>query len=271
MGSPVDYRNLSNMPVMMREMYMGMMVQTIGFDNRTVLISVTLQEAPFTDESRDTVNIIRDEIQSIDNPNLRTAEIYVGGSTASIVDLSEIMDRDLNGMVVVVLIGVFIVLLIVLGSVLIPLSAILTIGLTISWTVALTMFVFDVYMGIPILWMMPMILFVILMGLGLDYTIFLLTRIREERYRGKSHETAIATAVERTGSIITACGLIMACGFGTMMLSTLGLLQQFGFALAFAIILDAMIVRIYLLPAILVLLKEKSWWAPGRLQRVRIR
>jgi len=116
---------------------------------------------------------------------------------------------------------------------------------------------------------MPMILFIILMGLGMDYDIFLVTRIREEVLKGKTDEDAIVTAVERTGGIITACGIIMAGAFASLMLSTMGLLQEFGFGLSFAIIIDAMLVRIYLVPAIMVLLKKWNWWAPGRLQRVK--
>jgi RND superfamily putative drug exporter len=114
-----------------------------------------------------------------------------------------------------------------------------------------------------------MILFVIAMGLGMDYDIFLTTRIREEVSKGKSDEKAILTAVERTGGIITACGLIMAGAFGSMMLSSTSLLQEFGFGLFFVILIDAMLVRIYLVPAIMLLLQKWNWYAPGRLQRVR--
>ena len=104
----------------------------------------------------------------------------------------------------------------------------------------------------------------------MDYNIFLITRVREEVSKGRSHEDAIVRSVERTGGIITICGMIMGGAFGSMMLSGLGLLQQFGFALFFSIMLDAFVVRIYLMPAILKLSGKYSWWAPGRLQRVRI-
>jgi RND superfamily putative drug exporter len=131
------------------------------------------------------------------------------------------------------------------------------------------MLIFQVINGMPVLWMMPMILFVIAMGLGMDYDIFLTTRIREEVSKGASDEKAITTAVERTGGIITACGLVMAGAFGSMMLSRTALLQEFGFGLAFAILFDAMLVRIYVVPAIMLLLQKWNWYAPGRLQRVR--
>ena len=107
------------------------------------------------------------------------------------------------------------------------------------------------------------------MGLGMDYDIFLMTRVKEEVMKGKSDEEAIAHAVEYTGSIITICGVIMAGAFGTMMLSSMGMLQEFGFGLCFAILIDATIVRIYLVPAIMILLKKWNWWAPFGLQKVR--
>jgi RND superfamily putative drug exporter len=185
-------------------------------------------------------------------------------------DIQDSMAGDFNNMVVIVIVGIFILLLIVLGSVLIPLRLIVTILLSISWALALTMFLFVWVNGIPVIWLMPMILFIIIMGLGMDYDIFLVTRIREEVAKGKSDEAAIVKAVERTGGIITACGMIMAGAFASLMLSSMGLLQEFGFGLAFAIIIDAMIIRIYLVPAIMILLKKWNWYAPGRLQRVRL-
>jgi RND superfamily putative drug exporter len=133
----------------------------------------------------------------------------------------------------------------------------------------MTMIVFEFASGVPVLWMLPLILFVIAVGLGMDYDIFLTTRIREEVAKGKTDEQAIMVAVERTGGIITACGLVMAGAFGSMMLSSTALLREFGFGLAFAILLDAMIVRIYLVPAIMLMLQKWNWYAPGRLQRVR--
>jgi RND superfamily putative drug exporter len=133
-------------------------------------------------------------------------------------------------------------------------------------TITITRTVFDVVIGMPIFWMVPLMLFVMIIGLGLDYTIFLTTRIREEVSKGKTDEEAIVMAVKRTGGIITLCGLVMTGAFGSVTLSTLGLLEQFGFALAFAVVL-AVITQLYLLPAAMVLSKKYIWWAPRKLQR----
>jgi RND superfamily putative drug exporter len=243
----------------------------LGKFNRTIVITVTLKEEPFAKGSIDSINSIRDQVKKAKStdPVLSDAKILVGGATAGMTDIEHLIDTNMQEMRVIVIVAIFILLMIVLGSVLIPITAIVSIGLSISWTLAVALLLFQYVRNMPLLWLMPIILFVVLMGLGMDYNIFIITRMREEVMRGYSDRVAIRRAVERTGGIITACGAIMAGAFGSMMLSVMGLLQQFGFALFFAIILDAFIIRIYLMPAIVVLLRKWNWWAPGPLQRVR--
>jgi RND superfamily putative drug exporter len=269
-GQPVNSTYIGSLPPVEQATYQSTIRGMVGLDNRTVMLTVILQDEPFTTNSIRTI----DHIRALD----RTAEsdifhdgavILVGGATASMSDVSGTVSNDFLTMRIVVLIGIYFVLLLVMGSLLIPLRLILTVLLNVTWTIAMTMLVFQYTLGSPVLWMMPLILFVVAMGLGMDYDIFLTTRIREEVTRGKTDEKAITTAVERTGGIITACGLVMAGAFGSMMLSSTVLLREFGFGLAFAILLDAMILRIYLVPAIMLLLQKWNWYAPGRLQRVR--
>src|SRR5207302_7856486 len=107
-----------------------------------------------------------------------------------------------------VLVGVFIVLLVVLGSVFTPLRLIFTILLSISWAMAATVYFFKTYFSVELIWILPIMLLVIMVGLGLDYDIFLVTRIRESVAGGAKDEDAIETAVERTGGIITVTGLV---------------------------------------------------------------
>jgi RND superfamily putative drug exporter len=108
-----------------------------------------------------------------------------------------------------------------------------------------------------------------LMGIGMDYNIFILTRIREEIHKGKSNRDAIIESLDWTGGIITALALIMGSAFAMMMVSGTMMLKEIGFALAFAILLDAMVVRTYVVPAMMTLLGKWGWWAPGPLQRER--
>jgi len=114
-------------------------------------------------------------------------------------------------------------------------------------------------------------LLVIMVGLGLDYDIFLVTRIREYVAGGAKDEEAIETAVERTGGIITVTGLVTAGAYGTMMLSQIPMLQQLGLAIFIVVLLDSTLTRIYLVPSIMMMMKRLNWWAPGRLRRVPVR
>ena len=267
-GTPINDSYLENLTIDDRATYDYAISNMIGTDNKTVLLTVILQDEPFTTKSIHTIDKIR-EIDSNSGIFNSTTVVLVGGSTASMTDVSRSVSHDFFTMRIIVIIGIYLVLLLVLGSLIIPLRLILTVLLTVTWTIAATMVVFEFASGIPVLWMMPLLLFVIALGLGMDYDIFLTTRIREEVSKGKTDEQAIVTSVERTGGIITACGIVMAGAFGSMMLSSTALLREFGFGLGFAIILDAMIVRIYLVPAIMLMLEKWNWYAPGRLQRVR--
>ncbi|HLE46186.1 MAG TPA: MMPL family transporter [Thermoplasmata archaeon] len=271
-GGSIDYWNLSAKPVAERKsLVVSAMGPYIGKDNRTARLVVVLANAAFSREAISTIDRLEADLAEIraNDPELRPAEIYVGGVSAVLNDVRDNTNRDLQVMALVVVTGLFLVLLFVLGSVLIPVRAILTILLSISWTMALTILLFHFWKGLDIIFLLPLALFVMAMGLGMDYDIFIITRVREEVAKGASDPDAITEATTRTGGIISACGIVMAGAFFTLMLSRSPFLQQIGFALAFAILLDSMVVRMYLVPAIMVLAGKYNWWAPGRLQRVR--
>lgn len=266
---PIDYLNLSSYSEEQAAHYRSLMTGMVGGEDRkAVLITVVFREEPFSKASIDSIDAIRAICDDFETGDL-VEEVFVGGSTASMSDISAMVQSDFGAMEVIVVVGIYVVLMIVLGSLVSPLRSILTILLSICWTIAVTMVIFNFILGYPILWLMPMILFVVCLGLGMDYDIFITTRIREEAQKGRSDREAIVRAMKNTGGVITACGVIMAGAFGTMMLSEGALLREFGFALMFAILLDATIVRIYLVPAIMSLLGKWNWYAPGRLQRVR--
>jgi RND superfamily putative drug exporter len=268
-GPDIDYRNLSSMSPELRASNEALMLETIGLDNRTVLITVVLGAGPMTPESLDTVEEIRSlmVVISADDPVVSSADIYVGGATAVIYDLARDLNEQFTVMEIVVVIGIFVVLLIVLGAVLLSLFAIISILLSISWAFAATVGIFGYGLGEPILWIIPLILFIMLMGIGMDYNVFILTRIREERHKGKENSEAVVDALDWTGGIITALAIIMGSAISMMMISSTMMLKEMGFALGFAIMLDAMVVRTYIVPAIMTILGERAWWAPGPLQR----
>jgi RND superfamily putative drug exporter len=265
-GELVDYHNFTTLPTETQQKILSM----VGTNNQTVLITVTLTDEPMSTSSVDLMPTLRAEMHNaLGNESILSGtEILVGGSSATIHDLSVDMNHQFTFIEILVVIGIFIVLMIVLGSLLLPAFAIVSIAMSIAWSFAATYLVFGTWMDVPLLFLVPLILFVMLMGIGMDYNVFILTRIREEAHKGKSTNDAVVDAVEATGGIITALALIMAGAFGSLMLSSNTMLQEFGFALAFAVLCDAMIVRTYVVPAAMSVMGEKAWWAPGRLQRV---
>ena len=165
--------------------------------------------------------------------------------------------------------AIFLVLLVVLGSYPLAITGILSIGLSITWAYAATLLFFNNVLQSGVLFIIPLVLFLLLYGIGMDYNIFILTRIREEAQKGKETRQAVVDAVDRTGGIITALALILAGALGSLVLSSNRLLEGFGFAIALAVVLDAMVVRTYLVPAIMSVLGQRAWWGPNRLRRVR--
>ncbi len=268
-GQPVDYENLSVISAQERSQLISSMLQSVGSDGKSVLLTVVLKGDPESASSVNLVPSLRTEIAKAkaEEPALASSTILVGGTTASIYDQSQILDQQFGYIELLVMIGIFVVLMIVLGSMLLPLFAVVSIAMSISWSFALTTLVFGNVLGRPILYIVPLILFIMLMGIGMDYNVFILTRIREEVHKGKSTNEAVVDAADWTGGIISALALIMACAFGALLLSSNVELQEIGFCLAVAILLDAMFIRTYVVPAAMALMGKHAWWAPGRLQR----
>ncbi len=270
-GAPIDYMNLSEVSPELRASQEALIMSMVGIDGRTALFTVVLEAGPMTPEALDTIPALRDSLSALKSSSaaLASAEIYVGGATASIYDLKIDLDQQFTQMEIIVVIGIFLVLLVVLGAVLLSAFALVSIMLSITWAYAATVAIFGYTLDEPILWITPLILFIMLMGIGMDYNVFILTRIREEIHKGKNDKDAIVESIDWTGGIITALAVIMGTAFSMMMLSSSMMLKEIGFALAFAILLDAMVVRTYIVPAMMTVLGRWGWWAPGPLQRER--
>lgn len=219
------------------------------------------------DVSIDTVGKFSDTVHAY----IATSDImkaaWVTGTAAVMVEISDMMTEQFLKIEITAIILILLLLLIVMKSYLTPIRAVATIFMSVVWTVAVTQLVYTDLLGKGVLWILPIMLLVICLGLGMDYDILLTTRIREYRFaKGMSNDEAISQAVLHSGSVITICGFIMAGTFGTMMLSSTVMLQQMGFALAFAILVDALIVRTYIVPAVMHLMGEWNWFGPGFLK-----
>lgn len=220
-------------------------------------ISVTLDAAPSTDRSEDSVVALREVVDAVPG-----SEALVGGSVAKTVDTSDGNLRDLTLIAPMILLVVFVVLVLVLRSLIAPL---LVMGATVLSSLAalgLGTFVTTQILGFPGLDVsVPLYSFLFLVALGVDYSIFLTIRAREEAATHATKE-AMVRAVALTGGVITSAGIVLAAVFVVLGVLPLIVLTQVGVIVALGVLLDTFIVRTLVVPALFSLVGDRVWW-PG--------
>src|SRR5215217_2111705 len=245
-------------------------------DAKTVaIVFVTPDSAPQDKATDDLVDRLRDGVvpAAIGGGN---AVAYVSGQTAAFKDIADrIMER--LPLFLLYIIGItFIVLAMAFRSVVISLTAaITTIMSAFVGFGVLTLVVQEGHLlgltGLdrtgPIETFVPPIAFAILFGLSMDYSVFVLSRVREEHVNGLKTRAAVEHGIAAIGRVVVAAALIMGTGFAAFILSADRIPKEFGLLLAVAILTDALIVRLTLVPALLTVLGEKSWYIPGWLDR----
>lgn len=230
----------------------------VAADGASYRLEVVLADA-VGESGFDTVNGIREVLKAYQGDG----EAVVSGFTVVYTDIRDIMNRDMYRAFGFVLAGVFVVLLLMLRSVVAPVYLIATVVLSFTCTLGLTNLFFDLVMGVERLsWLLPMFMFVFLVALGIDYSIFLFGRIKEEvGYHGLRE--GVHVAVARTGAIITSAGIILAGTFAGMMAGEIAFLTQLGFAVAVGVLIDTFVVRTMLDPALAALFGRWTWWPGG--------
>jgi RND superfamily putative drug exporter len=200
--------------------------------------------------------------------------VLVGGETAAGIDASSYLSQRLPLVIGAVILVSFVMLMVVLRSVVVPVKAavmnLLSIGAAYGAIVAVYQWgwlapVFAVSRTGPIDPWIPLMMFTITFGLSMDYEVFLLSRIQEEWRRHGDASEAVADGLAATGRVITAAAAIMVCVFGSFVVGDpVRILDVFGLGLAVAILVDATVVRLILVPSVMQLLGRASWWFPTR-------
>jgi uncharacterized membrane protein YdfJ with MMPL/SSD domain len=267
-GAPLaEWENLSSLPTAPQKNLLGTLSGFVGTDGRTVLLSLVPTSTGLSSDAVSAVRSVEASFDAYQHDHPDVTALAFGGGAPSIGDLADTTATATIILVVAVTVGLLVVLIAVLRSWIIALMAIGTIGLSISWAWALTYLVFQELLGFPLFFYVRTIMILLILGLGIDYNIFVLTRVREERVRGASSSEAIVTAVGRTGGIITAAAIILACAFAALTVGEFTLIRAIGFSVAVAVVLDAMVVRTYFVPAALQLLGDRAWSLTGRKAR----
>jgi RND superfamily putative drug exporter len=202
--------------------------------------------------------------------------VYVGGVTAGAVDFAAVLAHKLPLFVGVVVLLSALLLMIVFRSLVIPLQAAVMNLLSISAALGVIVAIFQwgwlgnlvgVQPG-PTDSFIPVFLFAIVFGLSMDYEVFLVSRMHERWSKTHEHSRAVADGLALTGRVVTAAAAIMVCVFLSFTLLEGRVIKEFGLSLASAVFLDALVVRCLLLPAVLHLVGERTWWLPSWLDRV---
>ncbi len=270
-GATINYGDLSSYKAAEKEYYQSYMDDNTGLDNRTTLLYVSFVGSPFSGGAHETIDRVREKLKQYEAGGGPGTTLLLGGGSVGTYEYEKMCTDKYTFVIPAVLLGIFIVLVMLLRSLFTPARLIMTLIMSVVWTLAAFIMVFQVWLQASVFWILPIILFCVLMGLGVDYDIFLVSRIREEVFKGRTEEDAIVHAVESTGTIITLCGAVMASAFGSMMISGTMMLKEFGFVLCLAIILDATLMRLVIVPAIMVLMKKYNWWMPFvRAERVQV-
>jgi RND superfamily putative drug exporter len=249
---------------------------TVNADGTAAVFLVTPTSSPQDEDTVHLVNRLRDDVLPAATAGTGV-RAHVGGQTASFIDQSDVTGERLPLFIAAVVALSFLLLLVVFRSVPVAVKAGIMNMLSLAGAFGIVALVaqggwagqligIDTHLPIPS-WL-PVMTFAIVFGLSMDYEVFLLSRIREEYLEtGENHE-AVARGLASTARVITAAAAIMIAVFGAFILSDQVFLQLVGVGLASAILIDATIVRLVLVPAVMQLLGAANWWVPRWLDRL---
>ncbi|HEX3801765.1 MAG TPA: MMPL family transporter [Solirubrobacteraceae bacterium] len=237
--------------------------------------------SPQAPATTDLVNKLRQQVF----PPLKRqlgVRISIGGFTAGSIDFSHVLSKKLPLFIAIVVVLSALLLLVIFRSLVIPLQAAVMNLLSIGGALGATVAVFQYGWGASVLgitagpiepWI-PVLMFAVVFGLSMDYEVFLISRVREEWVHKRDASLAVADGISFTGRVITAAAAIMVCVFLSFMLGDQRSIKEFGFGLAVAVFLDALVVRCVMLPAVLQLLGPWTWklpsWLDARLPQLNI-
>jgi RND superfamily putative drug exporter len=228
-----------------------------------VLINATLNSAADSLEAEEAVKALREDVKAVD------PEALVGGVTATALDTNTTAQRDLVIIIPVVLVVILFILMLLLRSVLAPVLLVLSVVLSYAAAMGVSAFVFNNILGFPGAdATVPLFGFVFLVALGVDYNIFLMSRVREESLKHGTRP-GILRGLGVTGGVITSAGVVLAATFAALGVIPIMFLVQLAFIVAFGVLLDTVLVRSLLVPALAYDIGPRIWW-PSKLGRQEV-
>ena len=255
-GKLVNVSNISGSTLSVNTI-LNQSLSYVGKDGYTVLINVTTKSVSYTQNG---INEIA-HIDALMKQVVPSGVTYlVGGSAQGLLDSSNSIDLSTYRIVEILSIIVFFVLAFQLTSIFTPLRLLFNVGTSALLAVSLFYIVFHYIMNLPIIVFGPLFVIVTLFGVGLDYDIFLVTRTREAVMKGKNDEEAIAEAIRENASVVLVLGFILSGVFGSLIFSPIGIISEIGFSVTIGVLIDTIVSWLFLIPALMLVLKKYNWW-----------
>ena len=239
----------------------------VGTDGRTVLFNIQTNSSGYSGSAIAVLDDLQQRVQAYDAGHPGVAQVYFGGAAPTTQDIRSLVNQATEEMLIGAVLGLFLLMLVILGSAFVPILALGVIGLSILWSWAGTYFVVGILENEALIFLLPLILLILVLGLGMDYNVLLLTRVKEERSLGNRGVEAIRDAVTNAGGVITAAAVILGGAFLLLgFTSPLGLLAALGLGIGFAVLLQAFVVQLFFTPAVLTMGKDWIWkgWRRSR-------
>jgi len=257
-GSPFNYTGVLQLSEPERSQYLAGMFSYIGLNNKTAAIIMGFQS---DGQSQAAINTLLKVESAVSSQHLLNGvSVSYGGETQSTYDNQSFLNGILPEVILVLAAAVYVILAIQLRSAFTPIRLIFTILCSVAFSMALLVLLYFYAQGLPILDFAPLFVVVTMLGVGIDYDIFFVTRIREEVLNGSTDRDAIKTALNKVWVTIFGLGLVLATVFTSLVFTRIALLGEIGFVVAAAVMVDVGIVILFFVPALMGLAERFNWW-----------
>ncbi|MEZ7240518.1 MMPL family transporter [Rhodococcus sp. GXMU-t2271] len=246
--------------------------QTVTVAARNDVVVLLALYAQGVEETPQAGEIVR-ELRDLPPPP--GTDLLVGGGRAMVDDSNAAIARSMPAMIAVMVLSTLVLLFLAFGSVVLPLKAVAMAGLSLAATFGVLTWVFQLGNGAELLGVTPsplepsfvVLILAVVFGLSTDYEVFLMSRMVEARAAGASTEEAVRFGTERTGRVVTSAALLLIVVTGAFTISGLSIMRFLGVGMILALIIDATVVRMLLVPSLVKLMGEANWWAPAWMKR----
>lgn len=261
-GNTFNYSKIENMSDELRAQYENQMFAAIGKDNKTVLITVGLSESIFSQDAINSLSQMEKSINAL--PLISGIIIHFGGQAQATSDSVSFMNTLIPEITAILAATICIILFFQLRSVLMPLYLIAAILSSVILSLAAISLIFYSGLNLPVIVYVPLFVIVTTMGVGVDYGVFLVSRVREEVVCGNTDQGAITTAVDKVWVTILGLGVVLSSVFACLLIARIGIFDELSLAIAIAVLLAITVGMLFFVPALMGLTQKHNWWPHKR-------